>query len=432
MIYSDLYIGRKQGIPTILGLLVVVFVTVFFFSLINRSPMPSKASQSRLKRTEVTNLNPIQANIYWQTQEKEVGWIIYGEDKNKLTNIAFDDRDVSEKKGSYLNHYVTLRNLKSGSFYYYAIISSDKRLLKPDGSLFSFNTPISSSTSTKLNPASGKILQSNLSPLSNAVVLLTVNEKTVALSTLTKETGEWLVPLNSFYDKDTQQEKTFTGKEQVKVEIISEENQISTIINSLDGLSKNSETVVIGKNYNFLQSDNVLSAADFKDYTNNRTIQIIYPQEGALIPGRKPLIKGTALPTSKISITIKSVKTYSAVVTADKTGGWSYLLPENLDLGKHTITISTKDRQNKEISLVRNFTIVANVGLEGKVLGTASGEPTITIQPSSIPTVYVQNTPTTTLISPTSGLLQSGKTNFFPIISGISLIILGGGILLAF
>ncbi len=431
MIYSDLYTGNKQGIPTIVGVLLVVFVSIFFLSLVNRSALPSKASQTVLKRTEVTNLNPIQANIYWQTQEKEVGWIVYGENKDRLSAIALDDRDVNDKKGSYFNHYVTLRNLESGTLYFYAIISSDKRLVRPDGNYFSFKTPTSISTLTKIDPASGKVLRANLTPLSNAVVLLTVNEKTVALSTLTKESGEWLVPLNSFFDKNTQQEIAFTGEEQATVEIISEDNQISTITNSLGGLSSNPETVIIGKNYNFLQGDNVLSATDFKNNTNSQRVQIIYPQEGALIPGRKPLIKGTALPLEKVSITINSVKTYSAVITADKSGSWSYLIPENLDLGKHVITAKTKGEQNKEVSLIRNFTIVANEGLEGKVLGTASGEPTITVQPTAKPTTYVYNTPTLAVIL-TSAPPVSGTTDLFPVISGLSLVIVGAGILLAF
>lgn len=431
MIYSDLYTGQKQKIPTILGVLIVVFIAVFFFSLMNRTAAPSRASQTGVKRTEVANLSPIQVSVYWQTEEKETGWIIFGNDQEKLTSIALDDRDVEEKKGSYLNHFVTLKNLKPGSLYFYAVVSNSKKVVRPDGSYFTFKTPQTSSTLTKLNPASGKVLQSNLLPLSNAVVLITVNEETAPVSTLTKESGEWLIPLNSFFDKNSQLEKTFTGKEQAKVEVLSEDGKISTVINSLEGLSNNSETIIIGKNYNFLQSDNVLSATTgFSGDSKSQPVQIVYPQEGSLIPGRKPLIKGVAFPSAKIDITINSEKTFSAVVTADKVGNWSYLIPENLDLGDHTITIKTKGSDGKDVTLVRRFKIVANEGLEGKVLGTASGEPTITTQPT--PTSYVYATPTT-VISPTAAQLkEAGGWSIFPIIGGLSLIIVGGGILLAF
>lgn len=431
MIYSDLYTGQKQKIPTILGLLIVIFVVVFFISLTKKTAIPSKASQTEIKRTEVVNLSPIQANIYWQTQEKEVSWIIFGDNENKLTNIVFDDRDVKEKKGEYLNHYVTLKNLKPGKQYFYAIISSNKKIIRPDGSYFAFKTPLSSTSLTKLNPASGKVLQENLLPLSNAIVMISVNDETVLISTLTKENGEWLIPLNSFFDKNSLIEKKFTGKEKIRVEVLSEDGKISTIIDNLEGLANNSRTIIIGKNYNFLQNDNVLSATtEFSHKSDPQVIQIIYPQEGAFIPGRKPLIKGTALPLSEISISINSKKTYSAIVKADKSGNWSYLIPENLDLGDHIITIKTKGVDGKEILMVRKFKIVANEGLEGKVLGTASGEPTITIQPT--PTTYISNTTPTSIVSPTITLLDSGIFELFPVILGLALVIIGGGVILIF
>jgi len=432
MIYSDLYTGQKQKIPTILGISIVIFIVVFFLSLINKTVLPSKADQIGVRRIETINLSPIQVSIYWQSQNKETGWVIFGENQNKMTNIVFDDRDIKEKKESYLNHFVTLKNLKPGTVYFYTIVSNNKKVVRPDGSYFSFKTPQTSSASTKLDPASGKVLQPNLLPLPNAVVFITVNEETVPVSALTKESGEWLIPLNSFFDKNSMIERSFTGKEKAKVEILSEDGKISTVINSLEGFSKNSETIIIGKNYNFIQSDNVLSATtDFSKTIKSQPIQIIYPKEGSLIPGRKPLIKGVAFPLAKIDIEINSKKTFSAVITADKQGNWSYLIPENLDFGDHTITIKTKDSDGKDITLVRRFKIVANEGLEGKVLGTASGEPTITTT-LPMPTTYFYSTPTT-FISPTAAQLKkAGEWSVLPIIGGLSLIIVGGGILLVF
>ncbi len=430
MIYSDLYIGQKRKIPTLIGVLLIVFVVGFFLTLTNKSALPSRASKSNLKRIEVTNLNPIQISIYWQSQEKETGWVVYGETENKLTNIGLDDRDVSEKKSVYFNHYVTLKNLKPGRQYFYAVISAEQKIVKPDGSYFDFKTPLTSSAKTKLNPANGKVLQPNLTPLSNAVVIINVDENTAPISSLTKDTGEWLIPLNSFYDKKSQEEKTFSGKEQAKIEILSEDGQISTVINNLSNLSSATETIIIGKNYNFLQGDGVLSASTgFSSGRGGQQIEVVYPQEGALIPGRRPLIKGMSLPSAKVSITINSAKTYSALVTADKGGNWSYLIPDDLELGEHTITIKTKDRQGVEKLLVRKFTIVANEGPEAKVLGTASGSPTLTITPS--PTTPVYNNPTTT-VAPTAKPPVSGITDILPIIGGISLIIVGGGVLLVF
>lgn len=424
MIYSNLYVGEKPRIPTFIGILVIVFVVGFFLSLTNRSVQPTKATKSNLKRVEVANLNPIQVSIFWQGQAAEEGWIVYGEEENKLSNIALDDRDIATSKGKFLNHFSTLKNLKPDKVYFFAIIAANQKIVAPDGRLFSFKTPLESAAKTKLNPATGKALNQNLTPLENAVVLINIDDNTSVLATLTKSSGEWLIPLNSFYDKKLLQEKTFTGNEEVKLEILSESGMITSIQSDLNFLAGNSETTVIGKNYNFLD-ENVLSAVDSLTENTNEKVDIIYPQEGALIPGRRPLIKGQALPSTRISITINSEKTYSAVVSADLKGSWSYLIPEDLDLGEHTITVKVEDPQGGEKILLRKFTIVANEGNDGKVLGEASGEPTITLTPTQEPT-----SPAATTSASTTPPV-SGRWDFLPVIGGMALIIIGGGILLA-
>jgi len=433
MIYSDFYFKEKVKIPTFLGIFVIFLSIFLFFSFLNGSATSSRASKLNLKRVEIVNLKPIQTNIFWQTTEKETGWVIYGEEENRLDKITYDERDTFENKGKYYNHYVTLRDLKPGKKHYFAIVSSEKKIIKDGDKYFNFITPETLSNLTKLNPASGKILKANLSPLSDGFVILTVNKDTFPLVTTIKN-GEWLISLNSFIDKNTFTEKSFTGKEKAMVEIINEDNQKTTIINTLDGLSQKTETVIIGKDYNFLE-DNVLSATDY--FNNNQEknkIEIVYPQENSLIPGRRPLIKGFAIPNSTIYITINSKKTFSAFVNVDKNGNWNYLIPEDLEIGDHIITIKTKNEKGEEISLTRKFKIIGNSNFEGKVLGTASGEPTITIyRPTYSPTPssvinYITKIPIT--ISPS--LPKSGVSEFIPFFGGLSLTILGIGILLVF
>ena len=67
--------------------------------------------------------------------------------------------------------------------------------------------------------------------------------------------------------------------------------------------------------------------------------------------------------------------------------------------------------------------MIAQQGNEGRVLGTASGEPTIIITATPVPTVPSNITTT----PPVSG------SNFIGTIFGsMALIVIGGGILLAF
>lgn len=431
MIYSNLYINKNnKKIPTLLGLILVFFVFILFFSLTNKTAMISKASKVNVKRVEITNLSPIQATVYWQTDIKETGWVVYGEKEDKLINVAFDDRDIIDKKENYFNHYVTLKNLKPGRHYYYALISGNKKIIKPDGSFFQFFTPLNSIGKTKIDPATGKVLKSNLNPLKNAIVLLFVDEKTLPLSTITKESGEWLISLNSFYDKSTYNEKSFSGEEKIKVEIISEDDGLSIINSKLKDLALKQELVIIGKNYNFLdeKSNDVLSAStNSKEEENKELIKIIYPQENAIIPGRRPLIKGTSILREKeifINIT-NSFKTFSARVIVNKDGNWNYLIPEDLDLGKYKIIAKAKDKFGKEIITLRSFSVVSNQVPDAKVLGVASGEPTITYMPST-PTLLPTTSPV--YFTPTVSLLKSGTSSSWSVIGGLILLTIGSGI----
>lgn len=433
MIYSNLYLEKKIKFPIFL-LLVVFFSFFLFFLILNKTAQPSKASLIKLKRVEITNLTPIQAIVFWQTDEKLTSWLMYGEEKKGITNIILDDRDTSEKKGLYFNHYATLRNLKPDKKYNFFIVINNKKFTRPDKSYFSFKTPKQISSLTKLSPINGKILEKNLQPLPETIVLLTVNEKIVPIFTKSKETGEWFLPLNYFYNFKDDKEESLTGKEIVKIELFNEKNGLNektTLISKLEDVAKNTQILIIGKDYDFLnQEGKVLSSTDNKE---DLDFQIIYPQNNALIPGKRPLIKGKAQPFSNIKILIESKKKISANVKTDKLGFWSFSISEDLDLGKYKLTATTIDKFNKEISLSRVFTIIDNGGFEGKVLGTASGEPTMLPSPTSS-SYYNQPTEKIISTSPTlpTKLVKTGLTDLFPIFSGLSFITIGLGILLVF
>lgn len=432
MLYSQLYLKDKARIPVPLGIFFVLLTAVvlgrFFF---NQGTSYTRASKKTVKRVEVTNVSPVQVSVFWQSEKREDGFILYGETEASISKVALDDRDVAERKNEYLNHYVTIRNLKPNSLYFFKIVTGSQLVVKPDGAAFFFKTPVTNVGSPQLSPANGKVVAANLNPLEGAIVLLQV-DGFYPLSTITKSSGEWLVPLNSFYDKTTGESKIQSATQKARIEIIAEDGKVSTVMGTLSSFAPLSSTTVIGENYNVGEGDNVLSASSKSKFASAGPIDVIYPVEGALIPGRIPLIKGLALPLSEVSITVRSKKTFSAKIKANNKGQWSYLVPESLSLGGNTIDIVTKDSQGKEFTMTRKFVIVDNAG-EGKVLGEASGSPTLTLAPTATtaPTSEpsVTNPPTT--ITPT-GLLNSGITSVIPGIAAVSFIVLGLGFLLVF
>ncbi len=427
MIYSRLYFKNKPKIPVPAAIIVILFVLLIFLRIFSGTNQPSKAYNNKLKRVEITNISSNSVTIFWQSQEKEIGWVIYGETPKKLNKIALDDRDLPSKKNPYYNHYVTIRNLEEKKEYFFLIVSGNKITGKQINIPFNFSTILNNDVSKNLKPAYGRVVELNNQPLSGGIVILKVNEKVIS-SSLTKSTGEWLIPMDL---------SKISSSSKILLEIFNEEGKNSTIITNPDKISPLPETIVIGKNYDFNQDKNILSVSSTR---KDNKIDIIYPKQNAIIPGRIPLIKGTALPETKVLILIKSSKIYSAKVKADKKGLWSFLPPEPLSLGENVISINTKGENGKEFVIQRKFTIIGKEGSDAAVLGEATPSSTITLTPTVLsptlnpsPTLQVSPTLMSTFTPiPSSSLPVSGNDSFFSILFGASFIIFGLGALLVF
>ncbi|MEK7096858.1 MAG: fibronectin type III domain-containing protein [Patescibacteria group bacterium] len=440
MIYSDFYVPKENKLPTVIGFLFVLLITVFFARSFLGMAGSSKASLKVAKRVEIVNMSPTQTSIFWQTDKQESGWVLYGETENKENKIVYDEKDLNnlgEKKGQYIVHLATLKELLPGKKYFFKIITDNNQMItQPNGRSFSFITPQTNLNSLQnISPAFGKVLRSNsIDPLINSYIILSVKDSYPLLTQIKSEgDGSWLIPLNQIYSKDSQNILTISDRDKIIIEIVTNDGEGLTITTIKSKISPLPQTTVFikDKNISFIEDDNVLSAITNLETRANNQTEILYPKEGALIPGNIPLIKGSAIPLTKIEITINSKKTYSAITTSDGEGSWSYLLPENLELGPHTIVIKTKDKTGKEITITRNFTIIAQQGNEGRILGTASGGATI------VPTNIAYNPPTLPVIplsitTTPAELKQAGSNVFVTIFSSLSLIIIGGGILLAF
>ena len=433
---------EKTKLPTVIGVLLVFFITIVFSRLFLGLTGPSKASLKVAKRVEIVNLSSRQASIFWQTNKAESDWVVYGENEGKENKIVLDEKDINnigQKKGEYKIHLVTLKELVPSKKYFFKIVSDNNQVIvQPNGNSFIFVTPNNSlGNSQNISPAFGKVLQSNsVQPLINSYIMLSIKGGYPLLTQIKSEgDGSWLIPLNQIYSKDSQNFLTIANKDKIIIEIITSEGEVSTITTVKSKVSPLPQTIVFikDKNFSFVEDENVLSASTNLNAAAKNQIDIIYPKEGSLIPGNIPLIKGVSLPFAKINITVNSKKTYSATTIGDSKGNWSYLLPEDLELGQHTIILETKDRDGKIITLKRNFTIVSLQGNEGRVLGTASGEPTIMFTATPTPTESIYNSPIPTIpYNITTTPPVSGNNFSWTIFSSLSLIIIGGGILLAF
>jgi hypothetical protein len=435
MLYSDFYLKKSKEIPTLVGIL-AVGLTIFVVSVISRlqvTPrLPSRADQKVAARLRILNLSSNQVNVFWQSNESGTGWVVFGGQPDQLNNIALDVRDVASSRNRFLNHYTLLENLQPQTTYYFKIVTNNKLSGMGDGRAFSFKTLPEIKESSNLQPAYGKILKKNGTPIENAVVILTIAD-TYPLSVLAKGGGDFVIPLNHLINSQSNTLKTLSDEEVIKLEILTEDKDISNVKTNLSNISPLSQSIIIGRDYNFLDEDNVLAAAsDNKKSDTKNSIGITFPRADAIISSFRPLVKGTALPNSRVNVAVGGAGgTFSEVVTTDRNGLWRFALKNNLKPGRYSLSIATKDKNGQAVSTIRNFSIAkSGEGILGEATpeatmtpGEATPTPTETLEPTTTPTS--ETTPTTTPEPPASG---SELVQIFG--SSLSFIIIGVGLML--
>ena len=97
MIYSDLYLKQNSKLPMVIGIVLTLFIGVFFTKLFLGSAGWSKASLKSARRVEIVNLSPSEASIFWQTDQTEIGWVAYGEREINENKIVLDVKDLNNK-----------------------------------------------------------------------------------------------------------------------------------------------------------------------------------------------------------------------------------------------------------------------------------------------------------------------------------------------
>jgi hypothetical protein len=433
MSYSDLYTKQNIRIPTPVGILVVLIVSIICFRIFTPgAAVQTKASNKSLKRVEITNIYPTQVTVYWQTANLEKGWLLYGESSGGTNQIAFDDRDIETEKKQYRNHIVTLKGLKEKQTYFFRIVSNNSAIfVKQDGSPYSFSTPSQDIRNSTLRIAYGTAVYKNEIPLENAIVLLYVHEQPI-LSTITKTKGDWLITLNNIlYSTSGLPIRTPSEKEVLMFEIISEDGQVSQIKTNLLTINPIPKTIIIGTSYDFTKEESDVLAASTKQILVQQTgsfpIEITYPKEDAIIDARQPLIKGLGVPGKEVILFIQSDKLISMKTTADKNGVWLVRDIGNFTPGTYTIKMETQDIQNNKITLQRKF-IMAKSG-ERAVLGEATASPTLSLLS---PTVFPTPTIIFSILTPTPTQPVTGIASFSVLYIGAACFIAGLGLLLAF
>jgi len=438
---------REKRVPTILAIFVLLAALFAGVFLIQKGQTLFLRAEPEItpNQLKITNITSSSFTVSWITEKKTSGFVKFGE-TTSMEETAPDDRDqVSGSTGSFQTHYVTLKNLKPKTTYFFKIGSGGK-IFDDSGKPYKITTAaITSGAPPPSDIASGTVLKPNGEPAEGAIVYLSMANVTPQ-SALARTSGSWIIPLNTAYNANLSALANYDRESQIE-EIFIEGGSLGTA--TVITTTKNDNPVpeiMLGKNYDFRQETSPASGgqkteisitppppskfsfADLgpaRESTASSDLTILNPKENEKITTQKPEFLGTGPANETLEIVIES-PIYTDTVKTDSKGNWRFTPPTNLEPGNHTVKISFGGE-----TVSAKFTVLA-AGESSLPAFTATPsatltptlKPTPTTTPSATPTSIAARTamPATQSGVPTSGDLTS---TFLLLIMGLTFIFSG-------
>ena len=409
-------------IPTIIGILLLICLIggiAFIVESVFRTE--TKASGSREpKQIRVTNVSDSSFTVSWTTELPTTGTLLVST-KGKSNKIYFDERDHSGKLGEYNAHSVTVRNVSADTDYLATPLVNGKPHILADKPIAVHIPSPLPLNSGGLEPAYGVIQNADGTPASDALIYLTI-EGGQKLSTLSKSSGSWIIPLNQTRTEDMTTFLPVIERMNETIEVYSGNMQSLGTTDSLNDSPV--PEIQLGKDFDFKRQQakkaagssialrQVTPTAEVKQETaafptksavlgdttqKSYTVQLVSPKDNSSISTNLPLIQGTGVPGKYIGISVGLVNPTHGSVQVATDGSWSYTPKKSLAPGKQSVTISSVDSIGKPIAITHMFTIFKS---GTQVLGDAT--PSATLVPSQV--TQTQAPVITTTVDPESTL----------------------------
>ena len=418
-------------IPTLFGiLLVVIIVSVIAVGSETFLQTQTRASGSiQPASVTITNISDVTFTVSWTTPSPATGAISVTSGAF-TSRVLFDDRDIKDQN-KYTSHFVTFRGASPSTSYAVTILSDGKKNIDGNKPYTVKTAPTLTTSSGNLEPAYGTILNADKTPVKDALVYLTLDGSQM-VSTITKPSGTWLIPLNLIRTQDLTSYLPITERMNVNISVIGNGLSTTTVTDTLNDSPV--PDMMMGKTYDFRRasaqtpgtplalnpSPSITKTTTAVLGTNSvktaNTVALTIPAEGAALPTALPLIQGTGIPGKSVSIVLGITSPVGGSATVGPDGLWSYTPTKPLSAGAQSVTITSQDLTNKPVAITHQFTILKS---GTQVLGDAT--PSATLTP--IATETATPTPESTLAAqtpPTSG-------NELPT---IILLLLGAGLML--
>ncbi len=431
---------KQVKIPTLVGLIVLLAGIAAGVYFIQQSPnwLLRASPESKPKQVKITNITDGSFAVSWVTDEATSGFVKYSTDSS-FDLVAKDDRDqLSGKTNNYKTHHVTVKGLTPQSRYQFKI-GSGRSIFDNNGQPFDTTTaPKLSQAEPASDVAYGNVVNQNDQPVEGAIVYLSLNGAT-PLSTISKSSGNWVIPLNTARSEDLNNFATYDKSASIEdIFVQAADSGFATAI-ATTGNDNPLPTIKLGNNHDFrttggsnntenpigqmleeqnppdIELDGLTSNDSQETNFDNQQLTIINPSQDENLNTQRPEFLGTAPAKQTLTITVESEPVYTGTVQVDENGNWSWEPPADLEPGDHTITVSMADGTTES----KTFTVLAQGDSSLPALtATPSAQisPTPTIMPTSSPTptptaiASRSSMPATTSGVPTSGILTPTLT----------------------
>ena len=430
---------RKSKIPTIIGLFLLVLGLAAGVLLVRNQNIfrLGAAAEFAPKDVRISNITDTSFTISWITDKETSGFVKWGKGATSL-----DKTELDELKDQSFTHLLTLRGLTPQTTYFFKINSGGEDF-DNNGIAWQVTNGATLEIPSKTNLVSGSVLTSTGEPAKNALLYLTVGGGSL-LSTITSDSGGWVIPLSQARTQDLS-----------SYIVIDEKNTLIEIsVNAgLAGVTSAQiypqsarpvPSIILGDTHDFknlppsevsgipkasigLPDTATLSSGfEVEEKTatpSAKTVTLESIDEGEIVTSTKPEFFGEGPSGTTITITVES-EPISTSVKVPASGDWNWSPPEGLAEGAHKITISWRDASGILRTLSRTFIVQAAEGPAFESTPSASPTSTPKTSPTPSPIASMSPTPTSTATVTAAPIPVSG--NLTPT---ILLSIMGVGVL---
>jgi hypothetical protein len=437
---------KRSTIPTLIGVLILIIgLAAGIFLVQSRNIFRLGASaENTPKDVRTSNFSDTSFTVSWTTDKETSGFVLWGEKEDLLSKVEND-----EVTPNGLTHSVTIRNLKAETNYFFKINSGGTEF-DNNGVVWKVITGPSLTPPIQTIIISGSVLTQTGAPSANSLVYVSVGGS--LLSSLTSQSGTWVVPLSSARTQDLQNFLTINESTTLlEISVQAGGDQVATA-QIYPQSAKPAPAIILGQTHDFkslppspegeIPKASIglpTEATPSSGFTipeetatpSASTVTLTSVKEGEVVTSTNPEFFGEGPKGTTIIITVES-EPQTAQVSVSSSGDWKWSPPAGLSPGSHTITISWRDAAGILRTLTRTFIVQASEGPAFE--STPSATPTST--PASTPKATATPTPTSSA-TPIATISATPTTSAAPQpISGsltptIALFIMGVGVILS-